>query len=268
MFHILLTWFREGPGEREDRLPVAKSLVSNIQLTLMDVKYLDTQVRHSGFVERTVVDDAIKTIENHLANLSPEEQEHILVSGAGTEAVNGIYVRMEEDIGLEDEEAVFIKEASEDDFGGDYGLYLWRDSWAISPCVDFSNVFYSRHTENKRGWNRLRPSADNWMTESGKSPAPTCQWNAGADESKCNKKYEAPRLSVSTSPAVLNNMTASMADILDGDHAQAKEFSLDDMLNLPTDQDFEGDDYRGVRPMLMRSSRSYTGKNKDALASK
>ena len=251
MFHILFTWIREGPGEREDRLKVAKSLVSNIQLTLMDVKYLNTRVRNSGFVEASAVNDAIQKIEDYLANLSPEEQEHVLVSGAGTEAVNGIYVRMEEDIGLEDEEAVFIKEASEDDFGGDYGLYLWRDQWAISPSVDYSNVLYCRHAEDKRGWNRLRPSANNWITESGMSPAPTCQWNAGKD-SKCNAKYEAPRLE----DEFTKKMNSSISDITDGDHAQAKEFSLDDMLNLPTDQDFEGDDYRGVRPKLMRSTRA------------
>jgi len=264
MFHILFTWTREGPGDREDRLKVAKSLLSNIQLTLMDVKYLDTFVRRSGFVDEAAVDDAIQAIEDHIANLSPEEKEHILVSGAGTEAVNGIYVRMEEDIGLEDEEAVFIKEASEDEIGGDYGLYLWRDSWAISPCVDYSNVLYSRHAEIKRGWNRLRPSADNWITESGMSPAPTCQWNAGADESKCNEKYEAPRLSRRGS----NSLSASLISIRDGDHAQAREFSLEDMLNLPTDQDFEGDDYHGVRPSLERSTRSYTGRNKDTLTTK
>jgi len=255
MFHILFTWIREGPGEREDRLKVAKSLVSNIQLTLMDVKYLNTRVRHSGFVEASDVNDAIKKIEDHLANLSPEEQEHVLVSGAGTEAVNGIYVRMEEDIGLEDEEAVFIKEASEDDFGGDYGLYLWRDQWAISPSIDYSNVLYCRHAEDKRGWNRLRPAADKWITESGISPAPTCQWNAGKDESKGNARYEAPRLTASVQQKKLNN---SISDITDGDHAQAREISLDDMLNLPTDQDFDCDDYRDVRPQLMRSDRSLT----------
>ncbi len=262
MFHILFTWIREGPGDREGRLKVAKSLVSNVQLTLMDVKYLDTCVRRSGFVEEAAVDDAIRAIEDHIANLSPEEQEHILVSGAGTEAVNGIYVRIEEDIGLEDEEAVFIKEASEDEIGGDYGLYLWRDSWAISPCVDYSNVLYSRHSESKRGWNRLRPSADKWITESGMSPAPTCQWSAGAgaDESKRNEKYEAPRLSVTRGSSAIFNRKSTMAE--DGDHAQAREFSLDDMLNLPTDQDFEGDDYRGVRPTLVRSKRSTREKTK------
>ncbi len=267
MFHILSTWVKEGPGEREDRLKVAKALVSNVQLTLMDVKYLDTRVRYSGFVEETAVDDAIQSIEDHLANLSPEEQEHIRVSGAGTEAVNGIYVRMEEDIGLDDEEAVFIKEASEDEIEGNYGLYLWRDSWAISPCVDYSNVLYSRHAEYKRGWNRLRPAADNWIPQSGLSPAPTCQWNAGADESKCNKKYEAPRLTASGFHARFDNINDSIVSIDNGDHAQAKLFSLDDMLNLPTDQDFEGDDYRGVRPSLMRSNCSYSGKNKKSVLS-
>mmetsp|Transcript_6528 Transcript_6528/g.9605 ORF Transcript_6528/g.9605 Transcript_6528/m.9605 type:complete len:652 (-) Transcript_6528:2059-4014(-) len=268
MFHILFTWIREGPGEREDRLKVAKSLVSNIQLTLMDVKYLNTRVRHSGFVPADAVNDAIEKIEDHLANLSPEEQEHVLVSGAGTEAVNGIYVRMEEDIGLENEEAVFIKEASEDEIGGDYGLYLWRDSWAISPCVDYSNVCYCRHAEDKRGWNRLRPSADNWLVESGLSPAPTCQWNAGADESKGKtKKYEAPRLSTTAASFDMKKINASVTDITDGDHAQVKEFSLDDMLNLPTDQDFESDDYRVMRPQLTRSDKSFHSKSRKSILS-
>ena len=47
----------------------------------------------------------------------------------------------------------------------------------------------------------------------------------------------------------------SIRDISDGDYANEKEMSLDDMMNLPTDEDFEGDDYRGVRPKLMRSNR-------------
>jgi len=266
MFHILCSWAREGPGGRKDKLSVARGLVSHIQLSLLDTKYLNTRVRHCGFVDASIVNETIKEIEDHLANLSPEEQEHVLVTGAGTEAVNGIYVRMEEDIGLEDEEAVFIKEAAEGEIGGDYGLYLWRDSWAISPCVDYSNVLYSRHAENKRGWDRLKPPADNWMRESGEYPVPTCQWNAGADESKGNANYVAPRLSISPNAFDMKKITSSLTDITDGDHADAKELSLDDMLNLPTDQDFEGDDYRDVRPMLLRSDPSYNRKSRDAIS--
>ena len=269
MFYILFHWVREGPGEREDKLRVAKALVSNIQLTLLDTKYLNSRVRYCGFVDASAVNEAIKEIENHIANLSPEEQEHVLVTGAGAEAVNGIYVRMEEDIGLGDEEAVFIKEASEDEIGGDYGLYLWKDSWAISPCVDYSNVLYSRYADKKRGWDRLKPSADKWKVESGQSPAPACQWNAGVDESKGNANYVAPRLSVLISPGTatfdMKKMAGSIGDITDGDHDEGtKELSLDDMLNLPTDQDFEGGDYRDVRPRLLRSDPSFARKAKEA----
>ena len=262
MFHILFTWIREGPGEREDRLRIAKSLVSNIQLTLIDVKYLNTRVRYSGFVEASAVDDAIDKIEEHRANLSPEEQEHVLVTGAGTESVNGIYVRVEEDIGLEGDEAVFVKEAPEDMIASDYGLYLWKDSWAISPCVDYSRVLYSCYAENKRGWERLRPSSNDWTTVDGASPAPTCEWNAGANASDGKEQYIAPRLSANSGSLNMNvrDLECSLNDITDGDYAGAKEFSLDDMMNLPTDEDFEGSDYRVVRPTLQRDRKRHSGK--------
>lgn len=256
MFHILFTWVKEGPGKREDKLSVAKALVSNIQLSLMDSKYLNSRVRHCGFVDESAVNEAIKEIEDHLANLSPEDQEHVLVMGAGTVAVNGIYVRMEEDIGLGDEEAVFIKEASEDQNDGDYGLYLWKDSWAISPCVDYSNVLYSRHAENSRGWDRLKPPVENWKAESGKSPVPTCQWKAGISEEGDDANYVAPRLSVTLNTFDMATIKQSVSDVTNGDHADTKEFSLDDMLHLPTDQNFEDGDYRDVRPRLLRSDPS------------
>jgi hypothetical protein len=265
MFHILFSWTQVGPGSKEDRIDVAKGLVVNVQLTLLDAKYLNSRVRYCGFVDASAVNDAIKEIEDHLANLSPEEQEHVVVTGAGIDAVNGMYVRMEEDIGLEDEEAVFIKEASEDEIGGDYGLYLWRDSWAISPCVDYSNILYSHQSETaSKGWNRLKPPAEDWRAESGKAPAPVCEWKAAAaaEEPKEGANYLAPRLSIHQNAFDVKKLTSSIQDIDDGDHAEKKELNLDDMLNLPTDQDFEDDDYRDVRPRLLRSDPSFQRKSK------
>lgn len=264
MFHILFSWTQVGPGSKEDRINVAKGLVVNVQLTLLDAKYLNTRVRYCGFVDASVVNDAIKEIEDHLANLSPEEQEHVVVTGAGIDAVNGMYVRMEEDIGLEDEEAVFIKEASEDEIGGDYGLYLWRDSWAISPCVDYSNILYSHQSEiASKGWDRLKPPAEDWRAESGTLPAPVCEWKAAAaEEPKEGANYVAPRLSIHQNAFDVKKLTSSIQDIDDGDHAEKKELNLDDMLNLPTDQDFEDDDYRDVRPRLLRSDPSFQRKSK------
>lgn len=264
MFHILFSWTQVGPGEKGDRINVAKGLVVNVELTLLDAKYLNTRVRFCGFVDASAVNGAIKEIEDHLANLSPEEQEHVVVTGAGIDAVNGMYVRMEEDIGLEDEEAVFIKEASEDEIGGDYGLYLWRDSWAISPCVDYSNILYSHQSATaSKGWERLKPPAKDWRAESGTAPAPVCEWKpAAAEESREGSNYLAPRLSIHQDSFDVKKLTSSIQDIDDGDHAEKKELNLDDMLNLPTDKDFEDDDYRDVRPRLLRSDPSFQRKSK------
>ena len=113
MFNILSSWVKQDKGNIE----VGKRLVANIQLCSMKPDHLKYKVKKCGFVDAADVDAALKEIEV-LANESPDNKEHVLVTGAGLGGANGIYVRLEEDIGMDEEEVMFVKEGGEED---DYG---------------------------------------------------------------------------------------------------------------------------------------------------
>jgi len=136
MFHILNTWVKQ---DVDNNIETGKELVSNINLAYIKSDYLNNIVRKCGFVETSIIEKALRDIEEMLENQSPDEKEHVLVEGAGNKDINGIYVRMDEDIGLGEEEVMYVKEAQDDDdagYGADYGLYLLRSTWAITSCVE------------------------------------------------------------------------------------------------------------------------------------
>ena len=245
MFHILNTWVKQ---DLEGNIETGKALVSNINLAYIKTDYLNNIVRKCGFVEASDVQNALKEIEEMLANQSPDEKEHVLVEGAGNDAVNGIYVRMDEDIGMGEEEVMFIKEAPEDDYScSDYGLYLLRSTWAITPCVDYSNILYSCDVkQSTSSTSHSRPPKSGWVSASSADPPPTCTWNPSKDSSntKANGKgYVAPNL------ADVGRNNRRLSDVANGDHCEGslvRRLTLRTMINLPTDEDFEDDDYHDV----------------------
>jgi len=238
MFHVLNSWVKQ---DEECNRDTGRALVSNIDLAYIKTEYLNNVVRKSGFVDASDVDAALKEIEEMLENQSPDEKEHVVVEGAGKPEYNGIYVRQEEDIGLGEDEVVYVKECREDeDYCPDYGLYLMKARWALTPCVDSSNFLYSREAVNL-SQNRHIPPKEGWKTVGGVDPPPTLAWNAAKDGDKAgggNRAYLAPNLAGSGTSIM------SIMDVANGDHDEGrKRISLNTMLNLPTDEGHEEDDY-------------------------
>ncbi|KAL7534417.1 hypothetical protein ACHAXR_005858 [Thalassiosira sp. AJA248-18] len=236
MFHILNTWVKQD----EDNMETGKALVSNIRLSYIKADYLNNVVRKCGFVDSSDVQAALKKIEEVLANRSPDEQEHVLVEGAGNDEINGIYVRMDEDIGLGEEEVMYVKESQEDDFGPDYGLYLLRSTWSITSCIDYSNILYSCEASDNSTSLRHQAPEWGWAAVGANEPPPTCTWHPSKESMKAAgvRGYVAPNLA----DAGANNK--NLGDIANGDHDEGrKRYTLRTMLNLPIDEDYVDGDY-------------------------
>lgn len=199
MFHILHTWVKHD----EYHIETGKALVSNINLSYINTDYLKNVVKKCGFVQLADVERALEDIEEMLANQSPDQKEHVLVEGAGNDDINGIYVRMDEDIGLGEEEVVFVKEAQEDELDcPDYGLYLHGSTWAITSCVDYSNILYSFESSSEGSSSTpphalQKPPQSGWEAIGGIHPPPYCTWNPSKEndgKSRGDKGYVAPDL--------------------------------------------------------------------------
>lgn len=233
MFNILSSWVKKDEGNTE----AGKRLASHIQLCYMKPDYLKYRVKNCGFVAPADVDSALKEIEDVLANEMPDDKEHVLVTGAGQEGVNGIYVRLEEDIGMGCEEVVFVKEGDFDtDYGEQYNLFLLRSTWAITLAVDCSNLLYS--CEVTQGSILPRPPGSGWQSIRGRGPPPTCTWSPGKTEA--GKPYVAPDISSCIAAA------SKRGDSFNGwDHSDGvpKKMSLLTMMALPVDEGHEEEDY-------------------------
>ena len=254
MFQVLNSWVNNAPGDMDMKIEKGKVLSSHIQLFLLPRSFLDNQVRRSKFIESVCVDTALAQIEDQLINSSPEEHERVVVEGAGSDEVNGIYLRVDEDIGLGDEDLVYVHE---DELGSDLGLYLWRNDWYISPCVDYSRVLYKcpANVDGKTERERVTVPTSGWKAVDAQSPGPCCEWKPSKlDEENTSgemKKFLAPRLTMT--PASLLQSLAGV-DLSELDYAEKKNaLSLESMMNLPTDDNFDEDDYRGTRPTLRRT---------------
>lgn len=234
MFNILNTWVKHN----EEHIETGKLLISNIKLSHIKPDYLNSVVRKCGFVEPSAVDDALREIDEMLANLSPEEMEHVLVEGAGDEVVNGIYVRMEEDIGLGDDDIVFVKEAEEGEYVPDYGLFRHKSRWAITSCVDYSSLLYMCEVPEGDPSALYRAPTSGWKAVGGSDPAPICKWNPSKDDSNTTAVgYVAP--------ALMGTTEKSINDIAQGDHddGSGRRYTLFTMCMLPSDEGHENEDY-------------------------
>ena len=234
MFSILNTWVKHDKG----RIETGKLLVLNIRLAYIKPDYLKNLVRKCGFVESSAVDDALREIDKMLANDSPDKKEHVLVEGAGDHEINGIYVLMEEDIGLGSDEVMFVKEAGEDEYFQDYGLYRRRSTWVISSCSDHSNILYSCEVPDGDSSAFYRAPKSGWEAVGGSDPAPTCKWNPSKENLKTAAGgYVAPNL--------VGKREKSIEDVDGGDYDDGltRRYSLGTMLMLPSDEGHEKLDY-------------------------
>ena len=178
MFLILRRWVNEFEGIKEEKIEVAKILVRTIDFSLIPPDDLRNRVAVCDFVDKVSVDAALREIELRNSSVLPNYFEHVIVSGAGESHVNGIYVRLEEDIGMDSDDIVFVKDASyEDGDNVDFGLYLNRNTWIIASCADYSNVLYSCEINMNRP-NREQTPELGWVADRGNDPPPVCHWNA------------------------------------------------------------------------------------------
>ena len=233
MFTILNSWVKYD----DERIETGKTLVSKIKLAYIKPDYLNNVVRKCSFVDSTAVDGALREINRMLAEDSPDKNEHVLVEGAGDDAVNGVYVLMEEDIGLQDCVDIMFVKAGEGECISDYGIYRRHSMWAITSCVDHSNILYSCEVPEGDPSALYRAPKLGWRAIGSSDPAPTCTWNPGKDNSKtASEGYVAPNL--------VETKKKSLEDINQGDHDDGRRrYSLNTMLMLPSDEGHENNDY-------------------------
>ena len=94
MFNMLTSWVKQD----EANIKVGKRLVAHIQLCYMKADRLKYVVRKYGFVAGAGVDTALQKIVEVVANKEPIDKVNVRVTRASLQEVNGIYVRLQEDI--------------------------------------------------------------------------------------------------------------------------------------------------------------------------
>jgi len=241
MFKILKAWvLADGGADSGGRLKVAQRLSEHIELKFIDPELLVSEVKASEiFTEKEIV-EAVRLIKDSLANRDPCEMERVLVEGAGTEIVNGIYCRVEGELGVSQEEILFVKEA--DDGYSDVGLYLWGTRWHIAMCADYSNCFYScEDPPNKSATTELVPT-NNWgVLYGGMDPPPYCTYLPNTRMgrlSNCSlgKNLLAPNLEEMMDPTIAEKRRSGYFDKRTDDVIEKRTMTLEQMMHLPEDR--------------------------------
>jgi hypothetical protein len=238
MFKILKAW---AAADSENRFATARRLAQHIQLKFIEPSLLTSQVKASGYYDESRINEAVRMIRENLANRDPSETERVLVEGAGTDIVNGMYCRVEGEMGMGEEEVLFVKEA--DDGFSDVGLYLWGTRWHIAMCVDFSNCFYSCEDPRNKCPHEFVP-ARNWVVEHGGSdPVPICTYLPNTRvgrrshvTSASNKTILAPNLEEMLDPSIAEKRRSSYFDKSTDDVPEKRSLTLEQMMNLPQDR--------------------------------
>ena len=237
MFKILNAW---TVADVEERLPVARRLSRHIELKFIEPELLTSQVKGSGYFEENQITEAVKLIKDSLANRDPCKMKRVLVECAGTEIINGIYCRVEDELGMSEEEILFVKEA--DDGYSDVGLYLWGTKWHIAMCADYSNCLYScEDPPDKSPTTELVPGT-NWTVQNGgKEPAPYCTYLPNTrmgrtSHSSKNKSLLAPSLEEMMDPTIAEKRRSGYFDRRTDDVVEKRVMTLEQMMNLPVDR--------------------------------
>jgi len=235
MFKILNAWAYSNP---EERVPVARRLSEHIELKFIEQDLLETQVRTSTYFTDKKITEAVNLIKNSLADRDPSEMERVLVEGAGTELVNGIYCRVEEDVGIGEEEYLFVKEA--DDGYSDMGLYLWGTTWHIAMCADYSNCFYSCQDDPCKSSTELVPATGWGALYNGEGPPPYCTYlpitRMGRSSGSLEKSMMAPNLEEMMDPTIAEKRRSGYFDKRTDDVIEKRTFTLEQMMHLPEDR--------------------------------
>ena len=236
MFKILRAW--GSVDDSKERQAAALRMAVHIELKYIEPDLLKTQVRNAGYFDEKQILEAVKLIEDSLADREDYEMERVLVEGAGKDIVNGIYVRVLDEVGMSEEEILFVKEA--DDGYSDVGLYLWKTKWNIAMCADYSNCFYSCEDDRqKKLANELVPR-DPWLTEyGGENPPPAVTYlpitRAGRGAGVTRGSVIAPNLEEMIDPTIAEKRRSDYFDRRTDDTAEKRTMTLEQMMNLPID---------------------------------
>lgn len=234
MFKILSAW----AGCQEERLPVARRLAGHIELKFIDVELLETQVAESGYFDPREIREAVRLIQDSLADRDPSEMERVLVEGAGIPTVNGVYCRVHQEVGLGEEEVLFVKET--DDGMDEMGLYLFMTKWHIAPCTDYSNCYYSCSEPPGGHPPGVLVPHDGWEVQyGGEAPPPYCQYlpvtrlGRGAPG---GRGLVAPNLEEMLDPTIVEKRRSIYFNAVVMDIGEKRTMTLEQMMNLPEDQ--------------------------------
>lgn len=236
MFKILKAW--SSDTSQGDRLPVACRLSQHIELKFIEPELLETQVKKSEFYDEKQIIEAVKLIKDSLETRDPCEMERVLVEGAGTELVNGIYCRVNDEIGMSEEEILFVKEA--DDGYSDVGLYLWGSRWHIAMCTDYSNCFYSCEDPPNKPSTELVPGRNWSVMYGGLDPPPYCTYLPNTrlqrlSVSSSGKSILAPNLEEMMDPTIAEKRRSGYFDRRTDDVSEKRTMTLEQMMHLPED---------------------------------
>ena len=234
MFNILHAW---ASHKKADRLPVARRLSRHIELRFIDADLLATRVAASRYFTPREIAEAVRLIRDSLAARDPGEMERVLVEGAGTDAVNGIYCRVEEEVGLGEEEVLFVKET--DDGIGEMGLYLYGTKWHVAMCTDYSNCFYS--CDHDPAAAVLVPPGDWYVQYGGAGPPPYCTYlpitRMGRGTTLGERKsIMAPNLEEMIDPTIAEKRRSGYFDKRTDDVVEKRTMTLEQMMHLPEDR--------------------------------
>ncbi|KAL3761381.1 hypothetical protein ACHAW5_004994 [Stephanodiscus triporus] len=240
-FKILTAWATAGG---EDRLTAARRLAEHIELKFIEPDLLISQVKDSGYFDVSKITGALNAINNSLADRE-NERECVLVEGAGSEVVNGIYCRENDEVGVGDEEILFVKEA--DDGYSDTGLFLWGTTWHIALCADYSNTFYKCEDPPNKSSTELVPNSHWVVMDGGVDPPPTCTYRSNKEiqgkRSSSERAMLAPSLEEMIDPTIVEKRRSRIFDKTRGDVSEKRTLTLVQMMNLPEDQKEVRDTY-------------------------
>ncbi|KAL7473091.1 hypothetical protein ACHAXS_013494 [Conticribra weissflogii] len=234
MFKILRAWESGAKMNADERRSVARRLSKHIDLRFIAEDLLVSQVKSSGYFEPKEIAEAVRLVKESTENRNPHEMERVLVEGAGSDIVNGIYLRVEDEMGMSEEEILFVKEA--DDGYSDVGLYLYGCKWHIAMCADYSNCFYFCKDDTDRPKSELVPRTGWAPMFSGVEPGPICSYIPNTRASRDGAVILAPNLEEMLDPTITEKRRSTYLSIHRDDTTEKRRMTLEEMMNLPEDR--------------------------------
>ena len=227
MYKILNSW-EKGADRVENRLPKARKMAESIELKFIAAELLKSDITESGYFPEETIAAAIRAIDDTLDGRHPQEMERVIVEGAGLQRVNGIYVRVLDEMGISEEEILFVKEA--DDGISDVGLYLYNQKWNIAMCTDYSHCFYTCPDNPVKDVSELVPR-NSWSSSfEAAEPAPVCTYLPNTRALRSSQTtFLAPNLEEMIDPTIAKKRRSDFLDVSNGDTFEKRTMTLEEM---------------------------------------